>query len=133
MHRKLKKFIDILFENVIEQSNFTKEEKDILINQFKKCNHEFEITGKGFFDYIYVENQLPRIHGDNMYIGNIHIEFIDSAYELGEIIFIKDGYIKHIEIYSYDSDWDFNITDFNIYRVEKDGSLSFLSREKGIV
>ena len=116
-----------VIENTLKFSN--NEVASKILKQYKNStivNREF--TGVGFFTYFQIDDKkLFLKDNSSLKIGGIHAEINGLKYGAGFILFVENGAINNLEGYSYGDDgWPEVITDYKLYLVNSDGSLTEL-------
>lgn len=66
-----------------------------------------ELTGAGFFLYLSVSDEAPRIIDSKVSFnfGDVFADIEDLKYGAGFVLFVKDGVLDMLEGYSYDEPW----------------------------
>jgi hypothetical protein len=78
-----------------------KECRDILINQLHNSSiNSREFTGSGFYTNFNVSNDAKVIEKKISPFGNVYAK-INDEFEVGFILFFKDGKISCLECYEY--------------------------------
>lgn len=129
MNNKIIEFENVIFDLSVKTGTFVLEsDRKIIMEQYNNCTHDIEITGKGFYDNIVVSKNSAKLSNENFLPGGVYIKFINSNIALSMEIFLKDGYIQMLEFYTYEQEWYGEIENYDIYKVTKDGQLSFIKR-----
>ncbi|MCL2341970.1 MAG: hypothetical protein FWC53_02770 [Firmicutes bacterium] len=90
-------------------------ESSIIEKQFDISKIDIEETGAGFYINFNVEKTLKDENIEDCEINNVYIEINNQNPAAGCLIFVRDGYINLLEIYTYIGDWPDNINSYRIY------------------
>jgi hypothetical protein len=77
-----------------------------LRSQFASANvQEREFTGVGVFVTLSVPASAPKVDPPNLTIGDLALEIEDVRNGAGVVLFVNDGLLDLLEIYTYDDPW----------------------------
>ena len=87
-----------------------------------------EFTGTGFFSDFFVTDESLLLNKNIMFeLGNIHATTSGLKYGVGFVLFVRNGSLNQLEGYSYGEEkWPEEITDYKLFLVKSDGSLTKL-------
>ena len=79
---------------------------DVLRTQYARCSvSSVELTGVGFFVNFDVPDDVERCTPANVAGGDTVIRYAESPIEAGCVLFVRDGLLRFLEIYTFDGDW----------------------------
>jgi hypothetical protein len=75
-----------------------------------------EYTGVGFFTYLLVPDDVPRVSGvkDRFPVGDIRAEIIGLDHGAGFLLWVEVGCASCLEGYTYDEPWPEVVGTFNL-------------------
>lgn len=127
MYNKLLEFEKDIFEICLNNEiNFSEQEKNILRLQYLNCTHAITKTGYGFYDDITISDNTERIDKNDSILGGIYIKFHEKNLDVSITVFIRCGCIVQLEFYTYEQEWYGELGNYDVYKVTKDGNLSFI-------
>src|SRR5919106_967022 len=87
-------------------------------------------TGAGFFVEFEIDSRLPPAPTSrkDLHIGDVAASVKGLKHGAGFVIFVKDGYLKMLEGYSYDEPWPKQVKEFEV-SYETEGALFEARRE----
>jgi hypothetical protein len=89
----------------------------ILSRQVACCTvSKREYTGVGFFTYLRVPDDVPRVSGvkDRFPLGDIRAEIVGLEHGAGFLLWVENGCATCLEGYTYDEPWPEVIGDFSL-------------------
>ena len=74
-----------------------------------------EVSDYGFYTYFEVIDKSLKLKNDlNIELGNVQAKINSLKFGAGFILFIRDGFIKALECYTYGELWPKNITQYKL-------------------
>ena len=78
----------------------------VLREQYRRAEvRTIELTGVGFFAEFIVPRDAPRTEPRNFAGGEVSIEVQGVTRGAGCLLFVRDGVIGTLEVYTYDDEW----------------------------
>ncbi|MGI6161068.1 MAG: hypothetical protein ACOYJD_03465 [Christensenellales bacterium] len=102
---------DVMYKIISENNEIS----DELVKQYKNAKVvSREFTGVGFYTNFMVSNENLRLKDNfNVEMGNVQAELDGLKYGAGFVLFIRDGFIKSLEGYTYDEPWPKRIINYS--------------------
>lgn len=76
-------------------------------------------SGAGLFvDLMVSPSENVRVYSKRMQLSNIHGECNELSAGFGVTVFVEDGLLKLLELYSYDEGWPEQLTSVKLSRIE---------------
>ncbi|MGE0267963.1 MAG: hypothetical protein AB7S78_05870 [Candidatus Omnitrophota bacterium] len=122
--------------NVISENRFNEFEKElmsrilegeslflkILREQFSMSSlKKREYTGAGVFTFFLLPDNAPKVSSpDSFQFGDAEIEMIGLKHGAGCIVFVKNGLIDFLEVYSFEEDFPKVVREFKISNIKNE-------------
>lgn len=102
---------DVMYKIISENDEIS----DELVRQYKNAKVvSREFTGFGFYTNFMVSSENLRLKNNfNIEMGNVQAELDGLKYGVGFVLFIRDGFIKSLEGYTYDEPWPERIINYS--------------------
>ena len=79
---------------------------EVLRAQYARCSVSgVELTGVGFFVNFAVPDEVERAVPANMAGGDAVIRYAESPIQAGCVLFVRDGLLHDLEVYTFDGGW----------------------------
>jgi len=124
-------FEKTVIENILLYSE--REYIDKIRQQYKNADVVTrKFTGIGFFTHFSVADKSLYLNEDiNFKLGGIYAEINDIKYGTGFVLYVSNGVITQLEGYTYREAWPEEITEYKLYIVNKDGTLTAIQHSQG--
>ncbi len=78
----------------------------VLRAQYTQCTITgIELTGAGFFVSFDIPDDLERCVPGNIAGGDAVIRYAESPVQAGCVLFVRDGLLRELEVYTFDGEW----------------------------
>ena len=78
----------------------------VLRAQYARCSiTRVELTGVGFFVSFDVPGDMERSIPANIAGGDAVIRYAESPVQAGCVLFVRDGLLRELEVYTFDAEW----------------------------
>jgi hypothetical protein len=89
----------------------------VLYNQYRQLQvAEREFTGVGFWTIFSVPSSVPQLLGRPSFsFGDVSAEITGLKHGAGFELFVKNGYLRMLEGFSFDEPWPKTVDAFNLF------------------
>ena len=93
---------------------------DTLRHQYAKSKiHRRRFRDVGFSSRLWVDSDAPRLQKrDRFHLGNLDAEVEGLEYGLGFVLYVRDGWLETLEVFTYGETFPECLTTFRVHPVE---------------